>query len=77
MLASINADWPSDRTALATGLFARLMNAIDHGRFVEAIKVKGQLSQLGFEITITPDRTRCSEAGARRRKTHEKQEATR
>jgi hypothetical protein len=56
-------DWPSDRMAVATGLFARLTNAIDHGRFTEAAKVKTQLAELGFQISITPERTRRPVAG--------------
>ncbi|MGO9465584.1 MAG: hypothetical protein ACLQVF_15680 [Isosphaeraceae bacterium] len=58
MPSNIPHDWPSDRMALATGLFARLANAIDHGRFTEAANVRAQLSQLGFDVTITPDKTR-------------------
>ncbi len=43
-------DWPSDRTALATGLFARLTDAIEHGRFTDAQKVRAMLAELGFVI---------------------------
>lgn len=50
-------DWPSDRTALANGLFARLTDAIDHGRFTEAAEVKSKLAELGFQLTLRPDRT--------------------
>jgi hypothetical protein len=51
-------DWPSDRSALATGLFARLTDAIDHGRFSEAAETKARLAELGFIVTLRPDRTK-------------------
>jgi hypothetical protein len=54
-------DWPSDRAALANGLFARLTDAVDHGRFTEAAEARAKLAELGFHITMRPDRTRRPE----------------
>ena len=51
-------DWPSDRSALAVGLFARLTDAIDHGRFSEAAETKTKLAELGFIVTLCRDRTK-------------------
>jgi hypothetical protein len=51
-------DWPSDRSALANGLFARLTDAVDHGRFSEAVETKAKLAGLGFIVTMRPQRTR-------------------
>jgi hypothetical protein len=54
-------DWPSDRSALANGLFARLTDAVDHGRFTEATEARAKLAELGFIVTLRPDRTRQPE----------------
>jgi hypothetical protein len=51
-------DWPSERTAEATGLFARLTNAIDHGRFDEASEIRLRLAERGFILSFKPDQTR-------------------
>jgi len=55
-------DWPSDRSALANGLFARLTDAVDHGRFTEAAEARAKLADLGFIVTMRPERTRRPEA---------------
>lgn len=46
------ADRPSDKTILAAGLFARLADAIDRGRFIEANRARNRLATLGFAVTF-------------------------
>jgi hypothetical protein len=60
------ADRPSDTTFLATGLFARLADAIDRGRFVEASRTRARLAAVGFVVNFrTPRPARRPEGGAR------------
>ncbi len=46
------ADRPSDKTILAAGLFARLADAIDRGRFIEASRTRARLATLGFAVSF-------------------------
>jgi hypothetical protein len=61
MLKHARDDWPSDRSALANGLFARLTDAVDHGRFSKAAEARAKLAELGFLVTMRPERTRRPE----------------
>jgi hypothetical protein len=51
MSTARRADRPSDKTFLATGLFARLADAIERGQFVEAGRARARLAALGFVVT--------------------------
>jgi hypothetical protein len=46
------ANLPSDKTFLAVGLFARLADAIDRGKLVEASRTRARLSALGFVVSF-------------------------
>jgi hypothetical protein len=65
MPTSQRADRPSDKTFLAAGLFARLADAIDQGRFVEASRTRARLAALGFVVSFRKHRpARPSKGGA-------------
>ena len=52
MLNGAHFDRPSERTILAAGLFARLVDAIDHGQFREASRARSRLAILGFLVSF-------------------------
>jgi hypothetical protein len=56
-------DWPSDRVARANGLFVRMTGAIDHGEFAEAAEARAKLADLGFVVSLRPDRSSRLAAG--------------
>lgn len=57
---------PSDRTFLAAGLFARLADAIDRGRFGEASRTRARLAALGFVVSFRNSRLARRPEGGRR-----------
>lgn len=58
MPATSLAEFPSERTALATGWFARLADSIDRGKLAAAGAAQDELSRLGFLVTPKPPRRR-------------------
>ncbi len=67
MPESRQAVCPSELTAAATGWFARLVDAIDRGRFDDAGVAQRELSRLGFLVTLKTPRPfrRRPEGGGR------------
>ncbi len=51
MPATSLAEFPSERTAVATGWFARLADSIDRGKLAAAGTAQEELSRLGFLVT--------------------------
>ncbi len=63
MTENIQSGAPSERTAQATGWFARLADSIDRGRFADAGAAQKELFRLGYAVTLRTPRPRRKPQG--------------